>query len=808
MKPFISAVVVIPALLLATAAGAAERVPNLDIAAKPLPAALVELAAIRGLSIGGVDPVACSAKPLALKGRFSSYQALRRLLKDSACDVQPIDAVTFRLVPKAKPVVRPVSPTRPVQPRLLADEDIAVVIVRRQQSAARTPAAVNVVAPPLLSGNDTDLSLIAAHVPGMMITNLGPGRDKILLRGLSDSVLTGRTQSTTGLYLDDAPITYNAPDPDLLLVDMARIEVLKGPQGNLYGQGALSGVVRLVTQKPRLNLFEGEVGAAVGFTQHGKESWRATTVVNLPLIKDQVAMRVALYEEKTGGFIKGDGIPQPGASSGTQAAPDPSRQATNTTERSGGRVMLTWQIAPDTRLDATAVLQNLTSSNSQYVMGQRGPYRRPVSLTEPHNNRFNNLSLGLTKDMDIGTLKVTFNQLRHKVRSGYDAQPVGRYVSIPNSGILYFEEDQFFRMSSLDASLVSRSDQRFRWLAGVFAARSDEVFTPHLTDFYTKHTLYDELRKDRISDVAVFGRLTYDVTPRWSLSAGLRIQRSGHETDSRISNVRLVNYRPQGHIEDDMSATPVSHELMVSYQASDRLLLYALSSNGFRTGGFNTTTLITTAVSPAYRGDKLSNREAGVKYHTVDNHWRVNLSVFKADWTDIQSDQLRATGLPITLNIGDGSNMGVEFDTEWRPLPALTLQLIGQYNDPRLDRVNPLFPKLAGGGMPYMSRASGSLNAQWSQSLKGLVLRHSAILAYRGRSPLNYPITQTTWMRGYTNLELTSSADIGRYTVSARVTNATGAQSNSFAYGNPFASGNQITPLRPRTLWLAVTGHF
>ena len=113
-----------------------------------------------------------------------------------------------------------------------------------------------------------DIDDVASQLASFSTTNLGPGRDKILLRGLSDGVFTGRTQSTVGIYLDDVPITYNAPDPDLHLGDLDKIEVAaaRGPQGTLYGGGSMSGIYRIVTRKPELDEFSGSVRGGVATT--------------------------------------------------------------------------------------------------------------------------------------------------------------------------------------------------------------------------------------------------------------------------------------------------------------------------------------------------------------------------------------------------------------------------------------------------------------------------------------------------------------------------------------------------------------
>src|SRR5204863_9521688 len=111
-----------------------------------------------------------------------------------------------------------------------------------------------------------DVRDTAGQLVGVLTANLGPGRDKLLIRGLSDGAFTGRARSTVSTYLDDAPINYNAPDPDLRLVDIERIEVVRGPQGALYGSGSIAGIYRIVTRKPDLEKIEGGVAATASDT--------------------------------------------------------------------------------------------------------------------------------------------------------------------------------------------------------------------------------------------------------------------------------------------------------------------------------------------------------------------------------------------------------------------------------------------------------------------------------------------------------------------------------------------------------------
>ncbi|MEI9904216.1 MAG: TonB-dependent receptor [Asticcacaulis sp.] len=207
---------------------------------------------------------------------------------------------------------------------------------------------------------------------------------------------------------------------------------------------------------------------------------------------------------------------------------------------------------------------------------------------------------------------------------------------------------------------MSPAGQRLGWLAGWFSAQGSEHFTPHIVDVFTGRTIYNEDRQDKTQDAALFGQLSYDFTPRWTAVVGLRAGWSHHETLSQIDHVKLANAERMGDVVGSIRTGRLTHSVMVSYRASPDLVWYAQNADGFRTGGFNTTTLSLTTVPSAYLGDHLDNYETGVRWQTSGGAFHMNLSVFHIRWRDIQSDQLRQSGLPITLNLGDGVNTGIE----------------------------------------------------------------------------------------------------------------------------------------------------
>lgn len=768
----------------------------IDIPAQSVNQALVALALKTGVSIGGIDPARCGPLSRAVRGRLTPERALRGMLASSQCDVKRIDARTFRLDLRPKP------PRAPVQlsPAEAFDTE-EVLVTRRPVRTELLPRAVSVVSGGAIIQNDFDLAKLATRVPGMTITNLGPGRNKIMLRGVSDSILTGRTQSTVGLYLDDSPLTYNAPDPDLLLVDVARVEVLKGPQGALYGQGSLSGVVRVVTNRPRLDRFEADVGAGLGVTAGGDTSWRATLLANAPLIRDTLAVRAVAYKDESGGFIEDvvDG-----------------RAITNATRRVGGRAALTWAIDDRFQLETSLAAQSLSSDNSQYVLDSTTPFRRQLDVAEPHDNRFLNLSVGLEGKLEKGTLKLFVNHLRHDISTGYDAGPVrtqllsGSAVALPSADALLYDEDQSLELTTAEFSLMSPSNQRLRWLIGMFLARADENFHPRLSDVNGINEAYAEMRSERVDDLAGFGHVIYDFAPKWTVSLGLRLTGSRRETYSVIRDVALNGYAASAVVREDTSASRFAHTLVVNYTAREGMIFYAQTADGFRTGGFNTLTQGTAAEPSTYLGDALTSLEAGMKLNTPDRKLRLTATAYRIHWRDIQSDQWRSNGLPVTVNIGDGVNTGVEVEADWRVTTDVVLHGAVLVNDPKLSQPNPLYLADKDSGLPFIAKHYYALSADWTQHVLNWKVQNSATVSYRSRAPLNYGPLRDVYTGGYALLDVSSFLDLGQVRIGARVNNLTDVRSNSFAYGNPFSVNGprQITPLRPRTVWVSVNRQF
>ena len=168
------------------------------------------------------------------------------------------------------------------------------------------------------------------------------------------------------------------------------------------------------------------------------------------------------------------------------------------------------------------------------------------------------------------------------------------------------------------------------------------------------------------------------------------------------------------------------------------------------------------------------------------------------------------TGLPITVNLGNGVNTGVELDGDWRIAKPFELHAVAQVNDPRLAQPNALYSRDVNSGMPFIAKRNFSLSGIWDRRWRGGTLENTATLSYRSQSPLDYGPLRDVRMNGYGTLDLSSAWILRKLRYEVRLANATNVKSNSFAYGNPFTlnGSTQVTPLRPQTLWLSIGAGF
>ena len=816
---------VLGGVALACLAGRAEAAdPRLRVSIPPrsYADALIDLGLQANISILGTSSCGQGGRT-ELTGRHTLDEALSRLLSGAPCRYRIVDARTVRILP-APPSSVPAPPREAQRPPSLVAE-VVVTATKRPVSLDRLPAGVSAISGEQIEMTGAvDVGRTVGQLAGVLSTNLGPGRDKLLIRGLSDGAFTGRTRSTVGTYLDDAPINYNAPDPDLRLVDIDRVEVIRGPQGALYGSGAIAGIYRIVTRKPDLNRLNAGVTAGLAATSGGDNSYELDGYANLPIVQDRLAVRLLAYEDVQGGYLD-----------------DVNLRIANVdkTRRSGARVAVRAQVAANWRLDVVSAIQKLRSNDSQYITreivsaeaGSRPSIRsedlttapgandeRRSQVREAHKNDFSHVSGVLQGDLGWASLSTSLSYVHHVFSSQYDASSVRETFNAAITDLGVYYEAARTDMLVQDLVLRSSGQGRLDWLLGIYAARTVERAPSSigiLSAGPVAMTAYSESRKDRRREYALYGEASYDFGGGWSATLGGRVFENRVHTTAVIDVV--APFQPRAF---DRSRTfqGFSPKISLQKEFADGDLAYALITEGYRPGGFNSSGYFPIRASrTTFAPDRLRNYEVGAKIRRLDGRLAVRGAAYYNDWVRIQTDQYRASGLAYTANVADARIYGLEAEASYDWPFGLSLQVNGlissssiRHPNPDFATQNPDFVDIAE-ELPGVPRTSGGVVAVYERAIgENLRLRLIGEASYVGRSSLSFDAGIAPRMGDYLRARLAAEVSGDAWRVTAYVANPLNDDGDTFAYGNPFSFGRvrQVTPQRPRTVGLRLTGAF
>lgn len=781
-------------------AQAGER-HRLSIPAQPMTTAVLQLGVQARVSINAGAAAACG-RSRAVRGSHDVQSALRLMTEGSACAFRRIDDRTYIITPRPQPRPAPSPRTAPEAPPAehvpFAVDDVIVTATKRDLALANAPYALSALDGDAFDASARqDTAALATRLAGLTVTNLGSGRNKLFVRGLADSPLTGQTQAMVGLYLDETRLTYDAPDPDLRLVDLERVELLRGPQASLYGAGAMGGVLKLVSRAPELDAYSGKVSAGVSFAKNSISGNSTDIIFNAPLIRDRLAMRTVLYQERFGGVVDDTNL---------------GLIDTGRTVRSGTRMTLLWRIDPQWQARLGWVRQDIRINDSQYAFESHGPYERALSKCEPSNNNFSGIALAVTGDLSWGRVKITNAFQAHELGRRYDATRAAGSLGASGGPLIYDEADSIEAVA-LEMSVATHPGGPFEGIAGVYASQYEHDRAGELRDLEPDQQLFRAIKQDKTWEAALFGEAAWNPLDRVKLTVGGRyfvVAILSHTyQQSRVSEDKF-----EGQHEDADFAL----KSVLEYDVSDSLLAYVQQSQGYRVGGFNGGALIDKPYgrpgsgAPPFREfapDRLYSLEAGVRWRGFDNRLMLRAAAFRTRWEDIQSDRVSPDGLPFTANIGSGGSTGIEVEGVWRDGPW-RLDFNFMANDARLETADENYPLEEGGHLPGVPRVLSAASARREVSLGGLPGWISGSVGYVGPSSQQLSPVATTQMGDYVTSEVAASVAMGAWDATLRIDNLFNGSGDTFGYGNPFLVGREAvaTPQRPRSFALSLTRSF
>lgn len=549
-------------------------------------------------------------------------------------------------------------------------EEITVTALKRNSTLQDTPIAISALTTTKLErvGAD-DFSDFVGSVPGLTLRDNGPSQTRPIIRGISSP---GEPQ--VGVYFDNslatgAPGTGNNAglrSPELKPFDLERVEVLKGPQGTLYGGGSMGGTIRFITNKPNAEEFEGKISVEGSSVRHGDEGFQISAMVNVPIIKDQLAVRVVAYKRDDPGFIDNVTL---------------GRNNDNDVSAEGGRVALRW--TPTDKFTATGTIyyQDLKVGSGFHInptLGDRPQTDAPSR--EPYDEE--QVTYNLQLQYDFGWAEALYSY------SWFDRNAVFRFhngfTGFPFPPLLSTQPDPLQAVTH-EFRLSSRGDNMVDWTAGVFYSDRNS-FVDSQVNYITAAGepttglfLFKRHVNASLLQKAVFGEATWHVTDKFSVTGGFRYYdiNNGSDVvnDINIPGVGLPVGVPGVNLPFQVNQTRGAEDGVIfkahaAYDYNDDMLFYASFSQGYRPGGANQNTSSSQLADPgitgapeSFKSDNLDSFEIGVHSQWMDGRVTLNGAFYYIKWDDIILGARSPTGLfGFLLNADKAEVKGFELE--------------------------------------------------------------------------------------------------------------------------------------------------
>ena len=626
-----------------------------------------------------------------------------------------------------------------------ADNEPQVVYVtanRRRERAKDVAGAVDVLGGYQLEHqNLTSVDDWSGFVTGLQVSGDTPGMRRESIRGITTGYL--QVGAAVATYLDDTPISISSSlvggalfSPDVDPLDVERIEVLKGPQGSLYGASALGGLIKYVTVTPNLKDVEGRAEVGYSHVSGGGGGASVRGAINVPLLKDVLASRLTVYGRKDPGYVD-----------------DPLRGEKNVNSYTNDGARLTTLFKPNATFDAKLMLDTQTikspdaavpkydATTLQPIAGNYGTQNR---FALPMNMRSDRDALTLNYDLGFANLLSVSSFVRQKVNFRQDDSSYVSYVDFISAAGLTAAgfptsplgvtgataaQDMDVKKKVQEFRLTSPSGQRLEWLAGVFyqdesvsADARYDVYTG--TDFTTPKVpgwIADRSNTD-MKETAVYANTTYHVTDSFDVQTGARLAKLRFtfgipflQTYSLLTNGPVLSEPVTADASEHKSTWLISPRWKLD--AND--MVYARAASGYRPGGPNTPNPGGT-VKPPFHSDSIVNYELGFKGVVPATKIDVEATLYRIDWKDIQLTGIdSATGYAYYLNGGKAHSQGIELTTTWRPVSGLSLSANLTTTQARLDQDVSELNARSGDEMPFTAKVAAALSADYSWGMGG-----------------------------------------------------------------------------------------
>ncbi|MBU3670917.1 MAG: TonB-dependent receptor [Sinobacteraceae bacterium] len=684
-----------------------------------------------------------------------------------------------------------------VAPGVAADDgalaEVVVTAQRREQKLSEVPVAISAItAQEFQRRSAQSLDDIQAMVPSLRMVDIGPGSQRIQLRGVSQYL----GQATVGNYIDEFSVTNPGPVgvAEVQLIDLERVEVLRGPQPALYGEGSMGGTIRYITADPDLETPRGSVAAEGSSTADGEMGYRVEGIASFPIAPGVAGLRLAAQKRKVGGWVD-----------------SPSGEDYNGREVTTVRAKLLAQPSEQFTVSLLGLYNESTQDSISFSLD--GLKTAQKSIT-PANQKYTLGVLQASYDFGAVTLQSVTGYLD---QSSFARRDIGPFFNtlfgFPAFTAAFSDANGTFERVSQELRLTSRSDQTFRYLFGATVAEGKgggPQFTTYKPAPFPAFGIFNDRFDPYVKSetTAIYGNLEFDFASRFTLEAGGRYFRE--KLTQRGTTTSFDAGGPGVPRTSTVAGkgTFSTFNPRVSLRADfDGRLVYASAARGFRSGGFN---LAQGSQNPTFDPESLWTYEVGTKLSFLDNRLYLEAAVYYQDYTDIQSTNVTPLGGTAVFNSGKADGSGVDLALVLRPTDTFRLTTSWGYND--VSFTTTAVDKRAGDPLDLVPPNNVSVAAEWRPAKSGniqwtvnvdanytekgaIILRQIAALGFRAVAPND--------SRTLVNARV--SADFGNYEIFGYGTNL----GNALKQVNPsFAAFVEPIFTQPRTIGAGIRYQF
>jgi len=704
-------------------------------------------------------------------------------------------------------------------------EEVIVTAQKRSEALIDVPQSVSVVdGGSLERAQATNFQDYLKLVPGLQLSQTTPGQGRLVMRGIN----TGGVASTVAVYVDETPFGSSSGlvngailAADFDPFDMQRIEVLRGPQGTLYGASSLGGVLKFATNPPNTDRAEARVRLSTESVEGGDMGYSGTGMVNLPL-GDSFALRGTGYYREQGGFIDSIGT----------AGSDVEENINKSTSY-GGRLSALWSPSETFTARLTASLQKIKNDAGGDIESDPNTlktlYGRPTqSQFVPEFTDFDYRVYNATLDWDLGfatlTSATSYNELEEPFRSDLTSQFSALLIAVfgfPPHELLQNQTTKYDKVTQ-EFRLASPSNDKFEWLIGAYYTKEKGdilqdiiAVQPGTLTQIPLPPLGNAKLNSNYEEIAGFLSGTIHFGDSFDVTLGGRYSTNDQDAH-QVSSGALAG------APADLTATSsedvFTYSVAPKWKLDEHKSLYLRYATGFRPGGPNVVPPAAPATVPRiYDSDSLTSLEAGLKVESTDRAYTLDIALFHIDWEDIQLFA-RVNNFGVNVNGGKAASYGFEFTGSAYLTDGFQVSLNGSLTDTHLKDDTPaLSGGKAGDALPFTPEWSASLNANYEWSVGAQAMAYiGGSLRHLSDQTASYDLAYRTahgkqrTVESYDVFDLQTGVDFGRWTLELYGKNLTDAdgKTSTGGIGSVPLGALPTGVIRPRTYGLTVGFNF